>query len=387
MLPYIISQCTHVLNCMKPHKFLYYIAAAITESTGSNTGSYSESMGNAPLALFSVPVVMILSIPILVVMYPIAEENIKSKGSKRPKAFYQFWASHVVILAIIIHTLAKSDGFIILYIVATIGICIALLMLPFNVLYVCTRDRSETTVDQDGDETVSTHSCCTCQCTISVLSIMLFELAICLFLAMTPALIFIFYLYPTQTLIRLPFIINAIFYTNSLLALFFYQCERFYKYRKIRPHKNRNRTEKSNCCSNYCNSRQYTFCSKYISQPIVTLCALTILVSFILVISDLFKLHQNHFTSKSDVETLILLVPTLLLLYGSWYRLDVFFDIEKKKSKEELLSEILEEIKRHRPREEQAVNMSHQNTADSHADDRTQLLPTNPLTNHSSINS
>ena len=104
-----------------------------------------------------------------------------------------------------------------------------------------------------------------------------------------------------------------------------------------------------------------------------------------------------------------------MLLFGSWYRLDVFFDIEKKKSKEELLSDILKEMKRQRPLsiemespvntppdKEQMINESHNteniantndtnaNTADTRVeitrtDENTPLVSPNPPASYSSV--
>ena len=334
--------------------------------------------------------------PVVLVLYPTIREKTKSTDTKkRPKAFYQFWASNVVILALTVDTLVNNNlddiMLVTIIIIITSSLSSATKIYSIYNCYMMLRG---------GRNTCAQYNIMSC--ILYTASLVLYSTAISLFIVVTPALIFIFYLYPTHTLIRLPFIINSILYTNSLLALLLYQCERLV------------------CCRCYDvtiasdEEKARTDC-KHICQPIITICILPALVSFILVINDLFKLQQNHFTDKSEVETLILLVPTLLLLFGSWYRLDVFFDIEKKKSKEELLSEILEEMKRQRtlaiespvnapPVGEQTMNESHQitenrgntndtdaNTADTRVeitrtDENTPLVPPNPPASYSSAN-
>ena len=42
-----------------------------------------------------------------------------------------------------------------------------------------------------------------------------------------PSIVFVYYLYPTRTAVRLPFIMGAIFYTISLMSLVLYQIEKF----------------------------------------------------------------------------------------------------------------------------------------------------------------
>ena len=58
-------------------------------------------------------------------------------------------------------------------------------------------------------------------------------------------------------------------------------------------------------------------------------------------------MNLNRFTDESQVQTLFTLVPTLLVLFGSWYRVDIFFDVKKKKSEQELLEELLQEVRNH----------------------------------------
>ena len=423
-------ECKHIPSNTPTRVMDTFLQLPSQISTASNSASYSESVDHTFKVLYSIPVALILSVPILLVIYPIAEDKIKSTDpKKRPKAFYQFWAAHAVILAMIIYIVTYNYDIVTIQVVlinTTTGTLIAL----YYAYAQCLKRGLK---------------CCTCTSNsifsiFTFVSMMLVEVAISLFIVLTPTLIFIFYLYPTHTLIRLPFIINSIIYTNSLLALLIYQCERSVKNMKNILAKRHNRRilcrKLCRSCLWFCRFHYryhfqhesydntefswrglYLFCSKYICQPIVTFCALTILAYFILVINDLFKLHQNHFSSKSDVETLILLVPTLMLLFGSWYRLDVFFDIEKKKSKEELLSDILKEIKRQRPLsiemespvntpsdEEQTMNESHQNTENRAStdgtnantvdtrveitctDENTPLVPPNPPASYSSVN-
>ena len=73
---------------------------------------------------------------------------------------------------------------------------------------------------------------------------------------------------------------------------------------------------------------------------------LAILILFIKIIHNLTDLHLSS-VKDLNLNLLLTLAPTLLLLFVSWYKFDVFYDLkdEKEESKKELLlKEILEKI-------------------------------------------
>ena len=307
----------------------------------------------------------------VMVIYPMIAKKIDNKNkkpestdnnetqptaSKKPKAYYQFWAAHVIILALLIYTLKSVNLKITFYIGFIFGLYALMSILTF--LYIFGGDKFNT----------PTHFyTCNwlwkkiCSILITIASLFMVTVFISLCIIALPTVIFIYYLYPAHTLIRLPFIINSILYINSLLALLLFQCERIcYTISKRFWYR---------CKNKFCNKSEdeefYDMYYKeiyeaeswkkgigplltYYAQPLLTSGVLTILVLFVRVLADLFRLHHDHFTDKNQVETLILLVPTLLLLFGSWWKLDVFFDIKEPKSKKELLHEILDELKSQR---------------------------------------
>ena len=61
-------------------------------------------------------------------------------------------------------------------------------------------------------------------------------------------------------------------------------------------------------------------------------------------VSDLVELNLKHYVNQDQVILLLTLVPILLVLFGSWYKHDVFFGTTEEKT-ELLLKEILQEIK------------------------------------------
>lgn len=82
----------------------------------------------------------------------------------------------------------------------------------------------------------------------------------------------------------------------------------------------------------------------YCLLPLGTLFLLAVLILFVIVLSELIKVHDYSNNNNNNQPEMLTLVPSLALLFGSWYKLDVFFDVEKKKSKEKLLQEILQKM-------------------------------------------
>ena len=308
------------------------------------------------------------------VIYPIIARKIKSTANKKPKAYYQFWAGHVIMLTLLIYTL--QSAYFSLYTKIVFGISAVLSICMY--WYIFTEKKFNTPTQ-----------CCVCHwickksssIIMALVSLYITTIFIYLCIIALPTVIFIYYLYPTHTLIRLPFIINSILYINSVLALLLFQCETLcFVYTKYF-------TKKLKCKNRYCiKNEDEKFYEEYYNeaitgskfkrsgslvsylvQPIVTITVIYILVEFIRVLSDLFRL-QSHFTVRNQVDTLILLVLTLLLLVGSWWKLDGFFDIEEPRSKKKLLHEILEEMKRQRRTEIETLTDLETQLADTEMD-------------------
>ena len=394
--------------------------------TESSTGPHSVSTDELPshdLEYNPLTVIaLMLSVIGGIVIFPMIAEKIKindkdkkskTAASKKPKAYYQFWATHVVILALLIYTLKSVQMKVTVSLGIIFGFYVALVLGAFLYLFA-------------GDKFNTPTQCCICHrfckkgCSIVVTmtSLFMITLFVSLCIVILPTVIFIYYLYPANTLIRMPFIINSILYVNSLLALLLFQCERLScVITKLLYCNKCTKNEDEKFYDEYYNKvfkkgsysgwnilrygkERIGSLLTYLVQPVLTFGILTILVEFIEVLSDLFRLNQDHFDDKDQVETLILLVPTMLLLFGSWWKLDIFFDIEEPRSKKELLHEILEEMKKRKLaiEMESPANLpseSLQNTADTDTDDTldttdtddsTPLLRPEPPATYSSVN-
>ena len=80
----------------------------------------------------------------------------------------------------------------------------------------------------------------------------------------------------------------------------------------------------------------------HFTRPLFTIGILIILLWFIYLVYQLSKIHLNK---GNDLQVLLSLVPTLLLLFGSWYKLHLFWDFEKEKTEKEILEAILQHMK------------------------------------------
>ncbi len=157
-----------------------------------------------------------------------------------------------------------------------------------------------------------------------------------------PTIILVYYVYPTRTLVRLPFIISAIIYINSLAALLLFQCERaFYinlkcysgdgddgnhdgedgkDYEYDYAVKKEDKYHKRFYYKKIRNkSRQHRYF--YYIIPFITFPLLVILIMGVAILSDLTFRHSNNF--KNELQTLIVVLPTFLLYFGSLYRRDL----------------------------------------------------------------
>ena len=274
-------------------------------------------------------------------IFPIEKIESDPKNGIKPKAYFQFWASQLLILGLGIWTIVKNfhgNNFNF----GSISIIGMPLMIPlFTICY------------SPIDLNTPTQWCCCCKgfchVTVTFMSIAITTFFCIVFITSIPSIILIYYLHPVQTLARLPFVINSILYINSLLALLLYQLERCCY--KCTP---KSELEDVKCCGSCCFSplskkraeahneyydredcqekRKWKQCILLVMQPIATTIVLLILILFIYVLSDLLNMDRSKFTEKNQVELLFTLVPSVALLFGSAYNLDFFFrDILKEK--------------------------------------------------------
>ena len=275
-------------------------------------------------------------------VYPVLAERIKpNKEGKRPKLYFQFWAFHILITVlglnyIIIHNKRMFKVHPIM-----IALCFPVIILCHIVVYYYSKTRK------------FGYFISNC-----ILSLFIFIL-----LTLAPTVILIFYVYPVHTIIRLPFILNSMLYTNSLLALLFHHFKRIVSSISNKLQLNSWRSLKrilSSCISN--KQKSLKSCIQFVKDDFMSFVQffgtgflLLILLTFIKTINDLLDMNLSQFTDRSQVEMLFTLVPTILLLFGSWYKLDLFLDIEKEKSEKEFLAQILQKMEKFNCRHSSSV--------------------------------
>ena len=291
-------------------------------------------------------------------MYPYVAEHLKT--TKKEKAYFQFWAFHAFIIGLGAYTITLNSHLFDVHVYSKV-VCIGYVtvMPPMFIFLGSGRGIRLNTVAQ-----FCCHNSKYYIMVVYIISVYVFMFFTCLFLTLTPTVYLIFYLYPIHTVIRVPFILNSALYTNSVVALLIYQSERFgyISTRWFREYKGY-----TDCKDLFYEKYYQVFKSKsywsklcyfigYIMiSPLGSVILLVALIFFIITVHNLFEMNLSQFTDKSQVEMLFTLVPTLLLLFGSWYRLDLFFD-EEEKSEKELLKEILRKMEKLNCRRPSEVN-------------------------------
>ena len=160
-----------------------------------------------------------LAVIALVIIYSQAKNIIitKSKKKRKPKAYFQFWAFHLFALVFLTYTVYLNYQISYTDIMLPCGL-MANVLLTWIVFWL--------------DIETPTHCCRCSQCFCISHSILLIISAFLLltftayFIFSIPTIILAYYLYPTENLVHLLLIINAVLCINSLLALLLFQCER-----------------------------------------------------------------------------------------------------------------------------------------------------------------
>ncbi len=353
---------------------------SFANNTSESTQSYSTADGNNfYIIIIGVFIAGSLSNVALITVISVAKTKIESEKGKKPKGYFHFWAFHLFICGFALYTYF-NNSFNTTGATTTIFTTILFGLNAFS--FVTTLFLPCFGINKIDLNTPT--YCLFCQCCLklchyivimySVGTIFSFVSSL---IILIPNIIFVYYLYPTRTLIRLPLLINTVLYINTVLAVLIFQCERCWYPCNVNKKpsdiiSNKTETRCSSLCKSCCevlkNNHELppfkkriddhnTFYSAYYKEidylkiytywihPIATLLVLILLLLGIKIISDLIILH--HQTSQDNqLELIITLVPTFLLLLGSWYKLDIFFIDEKEMSKKDLLAEILKELKK-----------------------------------------
>ena len=337
------------------------------------------------VAIFASNFVVIgLSTPLFVT---ISEAINKSSGKRKPKLYYHFWSAVLLIIGglwgyeVICH-IKKSYLYAIL-------LFLMIVMSLYGTIVALSSDEKIKAFSAPLSE-----SCCCAyskrcrnrwSCFMTIIGVYFTISLLTYLLYAVPTIVLVYYLYPTRTLIRVPFIIGAIFYTITLQSLVFYQfeilcyghcCKPKYRSRiplvELTDTKNSyggtqslevNNTEsksqetvdpllKINClCTKCewdeqhieqqyrCNIEYYTEKSKEDMQSASRQChtiialarffaGIIILAAFIygeIVVANLvFKQ-----TTNTDISSLLTLLPTVLLSIFAWFGRSLIFDVRE----------------------------------------------------------
>ena len=355
--------------------------ANISGLSRSYAANAIEAYDSIIVATVIIMLASFLSIGVLVTVYSQAKVVTQSKGSRKPKAYFQFWAFQVFATSFVIYTAIQNS-----HIEPHIFYITLIPIIVYGTLcgFFITKCDIET----------PTHFCKCCQgychCIVLWMSLCSSLWIITVALFSIPTIILVYYLYPARTLLRLPLLTNAVLYINSLLALLLFQCERLC-FLCVKNCKLRKKTcqDVIGCRSDahyswgddvdlcyICNNlrlvedqpleeralthhefyssfydkelrKNYLKVVTYICSPFGTVIILVILILFVIIIHDLTDLHLSS-VKDLNLNLLLTLAPTLLLLFVSWYKFDIFYDLkdDEEESKKEILKEILKQEKR-----------------------------------------
>ena len=198
--------------------------ANISELASSHT---ADRYRNRSLVTITTLLACFVSLSVLGIIYSRAKVVTQSKSSRKPKAYFQFWAFNVFTTSFVIYTTIQnydeSTSFMTFSILIWVAICTVILSIG------TARRVSSTEAETTLDIETPTHFCRCCNdCfhyIVFRMSLCSSQSLICFVLFSIPTIILVYYLYPARTLLRLPLLANAIFYINSLLALLLFQCE------------------------------------------------------------------------------------------------------------------------------------------------------------------
>lgn len=185
-----------------------------------------------------------------------------------------------------------------------------------------------------------------------------------------PTIVFVYYLYPTRTLIRVPFIITALFYTIALGACVLYLTEKFawvwkpghQSRQTIHSLVDRTRTvdgQRHRECfrpeediplevkhyQEILNKGLKEYFMLYFLGVLLELVVfIFILILYVfgeLKLAELVFEKSDNLTHDSDISSLLILIPTIILSLGTWYGHGLFFDLKKdlKEMEEDELTE------------------------------------------------
>ena len=286
----------------------------------------------------------------LFTLLPYIQGKIEPKKGKKTKVYFQFWASQFLCVGVGFWTIFKNSHQVSDMFTGSM----AYYNIPFLIMVVVTLIIHFANID------FNTPTLCVCcgqgvfRIAVTILALAITSFFLLVVLMSIPSILLIYYLYPVQSLARLPFIVNVFLYVNSLTALLFCQFERLIFH--IRPkvvensimrcssdlHRKRLQAHK-NHYQGYKSTMGYGTITMWLSlvlQPLGTFALLYFLMVYVVGLSDLLNVDRSKFTNKAEVESLFSLVPTTLLLLFSIYNKNYFIKDEESGKKRGLFDDL-----------------------------------------------
>ena len=183
-------------------------------------------------AFVSISIVLGLSTPLFVTIVDSIETT---KGKGKPKLYYHFWSSVLLIIigiwgyGILYNILRPPYNDDIVYTVMLISMIVSSIAGLLVAIVTAAREENKT---QLFSAPLLECGCGNSRCMAVwswIMTIIGFFITLSFLVYLIyaiPTIAFVYYLYPTRTLIRVPFIIGAVFYTIALMSLVLYLFEK-----------------------------------------------------------------------------------------------------------------------------------------------------------------
>ena len=293
--------------------------------------------------------------------FPI-EESIRVTEDRKPKLYFYFWSTILTVFGGFLYVVQMTTLLdnIALF---TAAICLIIVSLLFPVVIVsvdirASRNTGKIVVTKlftsPFAALVPTILCkFVWQCFTTAFGLYFFGILLCYLIYITPNMVLVYYFYPLRTLIRALYVIGAAFYTVVLGAFLLYQFERaietlkLYCYTLIHRCARWNRTSSQPFTTrteldekyhkNYYLKefkdavRKYGGVCAVLMIPLNILkfvLALLVLVVYIhaeLILGEL--LFEKTTTVEANINSLLAILPTMLLFIATWLGREFFFDL------------------------------------------------------------
>lgn len=258
------------------------------------------------------------------------KESLEPADGQIPKFYFHFWAFHLVMFGSVAYTVSAGllSSYAVDFVFAVVHVICGLILLSLIMCLGCANEKNFNTPTRsfNGDRAHRT---------VMVISMFLLLYFPYVLVNTSPSFFLSLYRYPLQTLVWCAFAFTATLYVNALLALLLFQCERCcltsLGQNKARLGREKGRLESHiKYYSRYYQSDAYmkrprlTY-TLYIVQPIGTALLVAISTAFCV-----FAISPSIYNHETLLEQCLVLVPTLTLLCGYWYNLEMCWDVKRR---------------------------------------------------------